>query len=256
MTSQDTPPVALITGAAKRIGRAIALDMATYGWAIAVHYNSSPGEAEETRDAIRRAGARSEMVCANLADGSSLPGLIDDSIAALGPLGCLINNASIFEDDDLETMSEDSWKRHMMINLRAPVFLAQHFAARLEAPAHGAIINLIDQRVQKLTPLFFSYTISKSALWTATRTLAQALAPRIRVNAVAPGPTLPNMRQKDTDFARQVAATLLGRGPEPEEIAAAVRFILDAPALTGQMIALDGGQNLVWQTADVIGVGE
>ena len=140
MTSQDTPPVALITGAAKRIGRAIALDMATYGWAIAVHYNSSPGEAEETRDAIRRAGARSEMVCANLADGSSLPGLIDDSIAALGPLGCLINNASIFEDDDLETMSEDSWKRHMMINLRAPVFLAQHFAARLEAPAHGAII--------------------------------------------------------------------------------------------------------------------
>lgn len=256
MKEQTMPQVALISGAAKRIGRAIALDMATGGWSIAVHYHTSPGAAEETRDAIRRAGARAEMVRADLADSSALDGLIDDARAALGPVGCLINNASIFEDDELATMSAESWERHMAINLRAPVFLTRHFAARLEAPAKGAVINIIDQRVRKLTPNFFSYTISKSALWTATRTLAQALAPRIRVNAVAPGPTLPNIRQKQTDFARQVAATLLGRGPEPEEIAAAVRFILDAPALTGQMIALDGGQHLVWQTADVVGVSE
>ena len=153
-------------------------------------------------------------------------------------------------------MTPESWEQHIAVNLRAPLFLSQHFAAALPADRNGAIINLIDQRVHKLTPHFFSYTLSKAALWTATRTLAQALAPRIRVNAIAPGPTLPNARQGEENFARESSATLLGRGPEPVEIAAAVRFILDAPSLTGQMIALDGGQHLVWQTPDIVGASD
>lgn len=242
---------ALITGAAKRIGRAIALDMAAHGWSIAVHYYSSPGEAEETRDAIRDAGAEAALVQGDLADGGAMASLVDAAQSALGPVSCLINNASVFQHDDIATMTAESWEEHIAVNLRAPVFLAQRFAAALPADEEGVIVNLIDQRVHKLTPHFFSYTISKAGLWTATRTLAQALAPRIRVNAVSPGPTLPNVRQRDEDFARESRATLLGRGPEPEEIAAAVRFILDAPSLTGQMITLDGGQHLVWQTPDV-----
>jgi NAD(P)-dependent dehydrogenase (short-subunit alcohol dehydrogenase family) len=164
---------------------------------------------------------------------------------------CLVNNASVFDHDDIATVTPEGWEEHIAVNLRAPLFLSQLFAAALPAERDGAIVNLIDQRVRNLTPHFFSYTISKAGLWTATRTLAQALAPRIRVNAVSPGPTLPNVRQRQEDFARESSATLLGRGPEPEEIAAAVRFILDAPSLTGQMITLDGGQHLVWQTPDL-----
>lgn len=252
MADRKTRKAALITGAAKRIGRAIALDMAAYGWSIAVHYNSSPQEAEETRDTIRGAGAAAELVQADLRDIAALAGLIDRAQAALGPVSCLINNASVFEHDDLVTMTPESWEEHLAVNLRAPLFLSQAFAAALPADRNGNIVNLIDQRVRKLTPHFVSYTLSKAGLWTATRTLAQALAPRIRVNAISPGPTLPNVRQRQEDFAKESGATLLGRGPEPEEIAAAVRFILDAPSLTGQMIVLDGGQHLVWQTPDTV----
>jgi NAD(P)-dependent dehydrogenase (short-subunit alcohol dehydrogenase family) len=256
MADRNTRKTALITGAAKRIGRAIALDMAAHGWAIAVHYNTSPQEAEETRDAIRDAGAGAAMVRGDLADGAALAGLVDAAQAALGPVTCLINNASVFEHDDIATMTPESWEKHIAVNLRAPLFLAQRFAAALPSDADGAIVNLIDQRVRKLTPHFFSYTVSKAGLWTATRTLAQALAPRVRVNAIAPGPTLPNIRQRQEDFAQESRSTLLGRGPKPEEIAAAVRFILDAPSLTGQMIALDGGQHLVWQTPDIVGASD
>ena len=252
MRDRNNHKAALVTGAAKRIGRTIALDLAAHGWAIAVHYNSSPEEAEETRDAIRGIGAKAEMVRGDLRDTGTLAGLLGAAQQALGPITCLINNASVFDQDDIATMTPESWEVHIAVNLRAPLFLSQSFAAALPADEHGAIINLIDQRVRKLTPHFFSYTVSKAALWTATRTLAQALAPRIRVNAVAPGPTLPNVRQGVEKFARESSATLLGRGPQPEEIAAAVRFILDAPSLTGQMIAVDSGQHLVWRTPDVV----
>lgn len=256
MTTHQQQPVALVTGAAKRIGRAIALDLAAHGWAIGVHYNSSPQEAEETVAAIAAASGRAMPVCADLADPVAAGRMIAETAERLGPVTLLVNNASLFDYDDIVSMSVDSWQRHMDVNLRAPLFLAQAFAAVLPENARGVIVNLVDQRVRKLNPQFLSYTLSKAALWTATQTLAQALAPRIRVNALAPGPTLRNARQSQTDFARQNAATPLGRGAEPEEIAAAVRFILDAPSLTGQMIALDGGQHLIWQTPDVIGVCE
>jgi NAD(P)-dependent dehydrogenase (short-subunit alcohol dehydrogenase family) len=182
--------------------------------------------------------------------------ILAEAIAALGPLGVLINNASLFEEDDIGNMSGESWQRHQDINLRAPVVLVQAFARQLPAGEEGNVINLIDQRVWKLNPQFFSYTISKAGLWTATRTLAQALAPRIRVNAIGPGPALPSARMDDAAFRRQGELTLLGRGTSPAEISAAVQFILSQPALTGQMIALDGGQHLVWQTPDVVEVSE
>jgi NAD(P)-dependent dehydrogenase (short-subunit alcohol dehydrogenase family) len=182
--------------------------------------------------------------------------IIDDAVEALGPLTCLINNASRFEPDEADTVTIDGWDRHLDTNLRAPVFLSQAFAAQLPTGEQGNIINIIDQRVWKLNPTFFSYTASKSALWTVTRTLAQSLAPRIRVNAIGPGPALPNVRMNDDDFAKQASLTLLQRGTSPEEISAALLFILSAPALTGQMIVLDGGQHLVWQTPDVTDVNE
>lgn len=243
--------VALVTGAAQRIGHVIACDLASAGWSIALHYHRSEKAARETCAKIRSDGGTAEMFQADLADCSGLSGLIGDAAAKLGPVTCLINNASLFEFDDIASMTPNLWQAHMAVNLQAPVFLAQAMAAALPAGHNGNIINIIDQRVWKLNPCFFSYTISKSALWTATRTLAQALAPRIRVNAIGPGPTLANTRQTAESFARQQQATPLGRGATPGEIAAGVRFILDAPALTGQMIALDGGQHLAWQTPDI-----
>lgn len=242
----------LITGAAKRIGKAIALSMAQAGWRIAVHYHKSSSEAEDTVKAIRDAGGTAEALGADLADPDAVGKLIGHSIDRLGPVTCLINNASVFEADEAMSMTAESWATHFDVNLRAPVFLAQAFAHNLAPDASGAIINLLDQRVWRLTPKFLSYTLSKSALWTATRTLAQALAPAIRVNAIGPGPALANVRQSAADFAAQRKATLLGRGPSPEEIGHAVRFILDSPAMTGQMIVLDGGQHLAWQTPDVL----
>ena len=180
--------------------------------------------------------------------------LVPAAAAALGPLGVLVNNASLFETDAVGQLDPDLWDRQFAVNLRAPVFLSQAFAAQVAG--EGVIVNIVDQRVWKLTPRFFSYTLTKAALWTATRTLAQALAPKVRVNAVGPGPTLPSARQTPEDFARQRAALLLARGPSPEEIADAVGFILRARAMTGQMIALDGGQHLAWQTPDVTGIVE
>ena len=246
----------LITGAAKRIGRHLALELAGAGYDIAVHYNNSQGEAEEVADLIKAKGRRAAIVQGNLADADIVEHLISESIRLLGPLSVLINNASIFEDDAVGNISLESWQSHQDINLRAPIMLAQRFAAQLPSNANGNIINIIDQRVWKLNPRFFSYTMSKSGLWTATRTLAQALAPRIRVNAIGPGPALPSARMDDAEFAKQESLTLLGRGTSPTEIAEAAKFILSQPALTGQMIALDGGQHLVWQTPDIMRVKE
>jgi NAD(P)-dependent dehydrogenase (short-subunit alcohol dehydrogenase family) len=246
----------LITGAARRIGRRITLDLAGDGWAVAIHCNTSRADAETLKREIDANGGLSVIVQGDLARADVPARLIAESAQALGPLTCLINNASRFEPDEAESVTPESWAAHLDTNLRAPVFLAQNFAAQVPAEASGNIINIIDQRVWKLTPKFFSYTASKSALWTVTRTLAQALAPRIRVNAIGPGPALPNVRMDEDDFARQARSTLLKRGTSPEEISAAVKYILSAQAMTGQMIVLDGGQHLLWQTRDVTDVKE
>ncbi|HXP31322.1 MAG TPA: SDR family oxidoreductase [Stellaceae bacterium] len=237
---------ALITGAAQRIGRAIALELAADGWAVAVHYRRSAAAAEELAAQIGANGGRAIALAADLARESETIGLIPAAARALGPLGVLVNNASVFENDHALSVTRASWERHLETNLRAPFVLMQEFARHLPEDREGAIINLVDERVWNLTPHFVSYTLSKAGLWTLTQTMALALAPRIRVNAIGPGPTLPSPRQTDEQFRRQCEAMPLKRGTTPQEIAAAVRFILAAPAMTGQMIALDGGQHLGW----------
>ncbi|MCW8861027.1 MAG: SDR family oxidoreductase [Rhodospirillales bacterium] len=245
--SDNTQPgVALVTGAAHRIGRAIALDLAANGWSVALHYNRSQTAAAELADVIVRDGGRAAIVHADLAIENQVERLVDHASDELGPVTCLINNASVFEGDTLESTTRASWNLHMEVNLRAPFVLIQRMAALLPPEAEGNAINLIDQRVWNLTPHFTSYTLSKSGLWTLTRTLAQALAPRIRVNAIGPGPTLPSIRQTETQFARQYASMPLQRPATPEEIARTALFILATPTMTGQMIALDAGQHLGW----------
>jgi NAD(P)-dependent dehydrogenase (short-subunit alcohol dehydrogenase family) len=240
------PGTALVTGAAHRIGRAIALALGRDGWAVAVHYNDSLGPAAALVREIEAAGGRAAPLRGDLADETETATLVDRAADALGPVRLLVNNAAVFDRDEVQTASRESWDRHMETNLRAPFVLMQRFAALLPAQGTGNIVNLIDQRVWNLTPHFVSYTVSKAGLWTLTRTMALALAPRIRVNAIGPGPALPSQRQTEDQFSRQKAATPLRRGTTPDEIAAALRFILAAPALTGQMIALDGGQHLGW----------
>jgi NAD(P)-dependent dehydrogenase (short-subunit alcohol dehydrogenase family) len=240
------PRAVLVTGAAQRIGRAISLALAADGWAVAVHYRASRASAEALVGEIADAGGHAVALPADLADEAAVAALVPRAAAALGPLGCLVNNASTFENDTAATADRASWDTHLEVNLRAPFTLMQGFAAQLPETASGAIINMLDQRVWSLTPYFVSYTVSKSALWTLTQTMALALAPRIRVNGIGPGPTLPSPRQSAAQFEHQCASLPLRRGTNPEEIGAAVRFILAAPALTGQMIALDGGQHLGW----------
>jgi NAD(P)-dependent dehydrogenase (short-subunit alcohol dehydrogenase family) len=247
---------ALVTGGALRVGRAIVERLAKEGYAVAIHCHRSKDEAHALKRALQARRGRVEVVEADLADGASLGALVRRARAALGPLTLLVNNASAFEPDGIHSLDEALWERHFQVNLRAPVFLARDFAAQLPEGGEGAIINVIDQRVWKPTPHFFSYTLSKSALFTATQTLAQALAPRIRVNAVGPGPTLASRRQAQHDFARQGASVPLGHGPRPEEIAEAVTFLASARSVTGQMIAVDGGQHLAWETPDVLAAAE
>ncbi len=246
--SRTAPDCALVTGAGRRIGRAIALDLARRGWRVGVHFGTSRAEAEAVVEDIRAEGGTSAPFAADLADAAEAGRLIDTVTRAFGPVTCLVNNASLFLDDRIETLDVADWDRQFDINLRAPVLLAQHFARALPAERSGQIINIIDQRVLRPTPEYFSYAISKAGLWTATQMLAQALAPRIRVNGVGPGPVLRSIHQSDADFAAEAASTLLGHGTTPQEIAAAVLFLLDQPAITGQMIAIDGGQHLLWQT--------
>jgi len=247
--SASAPAAALVTGAATRIGRAIALDLGRRGWAVAVHYHHSGAAAEEVVRRIVAGGARAVALAADLGSEEQARTLVPRAAEALGALGLLVNNAAAFEDDSVTTATRESWDRHLGVNLRAPFALIQDFAAALGDGAEGNVINLLDQRVWNLTPYFTSYTLSKSALWTLTRTLALALAPAIRVNAIGPGPTLPSERQSVAQFEHQWAATPLGRGTTPEEICEAVAFILGARSMTGQMIALDGGQHLDWAPA-------
>lgn len=208
---------------------------------------------EDTRSlafAIENLGRRAILLEADLGDLAALPGLIDAAGEQLGPLSLLVNNASLFEDDRFGALTEVSWSAHIDANLRAPIFLAQAFAA--QAPRGSLIVNILDQRVLKPTPQFFSYAISKAALWDATRMMAQALAPRIRVNGVGPGPTLPSIHQSAAEFAAEAANIPLERRATPEEIAQALRYLIDARSVTGQMIAVDGGQHLAWRTPDIL----
>jgi NAD(P)-dependent dehydrogenase (short-subunit alcohol dehydrogenase family) len=241
-----TKGAALVTGAAKRIGRAIALALADDGYDIAVHYGASRAEADAVARAIVAKGRRAVPLAADLRREAETQDLLGAAAAALGPVTCLVNNASLFERDEALTVTRESWDAHLETNLRAPFVLMQEFARLLPAETGGAIVNILDERVWNLTPHFVSYTLSKAGLWTLTQAMAMGLAPRIRVNAIGPGPTLPSPRQSAEQFARQQAGVPLKRGATPEEIATAVRFILASGAMTGQMIALDGGQHLGW----------
>jgi NAD(P)-dependent dehydrogenase (short-subunit alcohol dehydrogenase family) len=255
--SPDTPArAALVTGGAQRIGRAIAAALAQRGYAVAVHTRRSRAQAESVAAEIAAAGGRAGVVEADLADHDAVLRLVPAAAAQVGPLTLLVNNAAEFEPDEIGRLDRARFDRHFAVNLRAPIFLAQAFAAQVPAGSDAAIVNLLDQRVFKPTPRFFSYGLAKSALHVATTTLAQALAPRIRVNAVAPGPTLPSPRQDAEAFARQVHAVPLERGPSPHDIADAVLYLAGAANVTGVTIAVDGGQHIAWRTADAAEVEE
>jgi NAD(P)-dependent dehydrogenase (short-subunit alcohol dehydrogenase family) len=244
---QKTMRTALITGGGRRIGAAIARALARAGYAVVLHANRSRADAERLAEEIVGAGGRAAVVLADLAQHEAVAGLIP-AAAAFGPLTLLVNNAGAFEPDEIETLERAGFERTFAVNLAAPLFLAQAFAS--QAPVGSSIVNVLDQRVFKPTPRFLSYTLSKRALHAATATLAQALAPKLRVNAVAPGPTLPSPRQSDEQFAAQAASLLLGQGPTPEDIAAAVLYLAEASRVTGVTIAVDGGQHLAWRTPD------
>jgi NAD(P)-dependent dehydrogenase (short-subunit alcohol dehydrogenase family) len=247
---------ALVTGGARRIGRAICEDLARNGFAVAIHCRSSRDEADSLADSLAAQGGRAAVVQADLTDMAQTAGLIEAAANQLGPIDLLVNSASVFHDDSVQNFGWESWDRHFAIHVKAPALLTQRFAAALPQERHGLVVNIIDQRVWKTTPRYFSYTLSKAALWTATRTTAQALAPRIRVNAIGPGPTLPNERQGEGDIEAQKRAVPLQRGPELSEFGATIRYLWEARSVTGQMIALDGGQHLAWQTPDVTGMRE
>jgi len=240
------PRAALVTGGAQRIGQSLVLALAEDGFAVAIHHNRSRAAAETLVEAVRKRGGAAVALAADLSDERAVQELLPRAQRELGPLGCLINNAAVFANDTVESVTRESWDQHLAVNLRAPFVLMQNFAARLPPQAGGVVINLLDQRVWSLTPYFVSYTVAKAGLWTLTQTMALALAPRIRVNGIGPGPTLPSPRQSPEQFARQCEMMPLRRGTSPLEITAAMRFILSAPAMTGQMIALDGGQHLGW----------
>ncbi len=255
---------ALVTGAGKRLGRAMALYLAERGHDVAVHYATSAREADEVVRAIRAAGRNAVALQADLLVEAQTQALCKCARDALGgPLNVLVNNASIFEYDSIETATRDSWDRHIESNLRAPFVLIQNFAKSAPGPAvddageaiaQSLVVNMIDQRVRKPTPEFMSYTIAKMGLWALTRTAAQALAPRIRVNAIGPGPTMIGARQSEDHFARQRGATILQRGANPQDVTAALGYFLDAPAVTGQLLCVDGGQHLAWETPDILGL--
>lgn len=255
---------ALVTGAGARLGQAMAVYLGKRGYDVAVHYAISKDGAQDTVAQLDALGRQGVALQADLLDEDATRSLVARASDALGgPLTCLVNNASIFEYDNITTGDRQSWDRHMESNLRAPFVLTQHFAAQVPDPvpdaqgepvAQGLVVNMLDQRIHKLTPEFMSYTIAKMGLWAMTRTTAQALAPKVRVNGIGPGPTLQGHRQTKEHFDRQRAATVLKRGANPADITAALGYFLDAEAITGQMLAVDGGQHLAWETPDVLGV--
>ncbi|KIT17393.1 SDR family oxidoreductase [Jannaschia aquimarina] len=256
---------ALVTGGGARLGAAMAEELAALGFDVAVHFSRSEGGAKTTRDRIRRTGRSAETIQCDLLDLDAAGDLVPQAADLLGgPLTLLVNNASIFEHDDIDSATTESWDRHIRSNLQAPFILTQHFARQVPGPvedengeplATAMVVNMVDQRVRKLTPEFMTYTLAKAGLWTFTQTSAQALAPRgIRVNAIGPGPTMQGARQSPAHFAAQRAATILGRGADPQGIRDALRYLVGARSVTGQLICVDGGQHLAWQTPDVLGV--
>ena len=251
MSKENGRPVALVTGAGQRIGRAIAEDLGANGFAVALHANRRIADAEAIAASITGAGGDARAVCADLRDDAACRQLCETVAGLFGrPVRLLVNNASVFENDSARHFEEDVWDAHFDLHLKVPVRLTQAMVAALPADQTGLVVNLIDQRVLRLNPRFFSYTLSKAALWTATQTMAQALSPQVRINGIGPGPTLANTRQKPDDFAYQAAAVPLGHGPDLAEFGATIRWLWSATSVTGQMIALDGGQHLAWQTPD------
>ncbi|RFD20775.1 SDR family oxidoreductase [Komagataeibacter melaceti] len=244
------PRVALVTGGAARLGRAIALELARAGFDIALHYNNSAPAAGDTAAEIRGLGRRAELFQADLSHEQATCALMPSVTETMGPVGVLVNNASLFRRDEWDSATRAGWDAHMEPNTRAPFVLMQDFARQLPPQAAGMVLNMLDERVWSLTPHFVSYTVSKAALWTLTQTMALALAPRnIRVNAIGPGPVLPTPRQTAEQFARQCASVPLGHVATPDEIARAALSLVCLPSVTGQMLALDGGQHMQWSPA-------
>lgn len=257
MTQSASAPIpykaALVTGAAARIGRAVALDIAAQGIAVVVHHRHSAQDADSLVENIRSNGGRAAAIGGDLTDPDTVNLLVSNAAAAISePIDILVNNASVFEKDTAFSMTTESWQRHHAVNLQAPVTLSQKLFEQLPDERRGCIINIIDQRVLKLNPQYFSYTAAKAGLWTVTRTLAQAMAPRVRVNAISPGPTLANDFQTHDDFTSETANIPLGQGPAVSEITGGIKFLLETASMTGQMLTIDGGQHLAWRTADII----
>ena len=238
------PQAALVTGAARRIGRGLALDLAAQGFAVAVHYHESEAEALSLVETIRGQGGKAALLRADLGQEAETQTLVERAQRLVGPLGLLVNNASVFDYDDVESATRESWDHHIEPNLRAPLVLTQAFAELLPEGAGGLVVNLLDARVLHPSPRYLSYTVTKIALWSLTQSLAQALAPRIRVNAIGPGPVLPPRGQSEAEFAARTTRLPLGRAAALGEIAAALRFLIAAKSVTGQLLALDGGDHL------------
>ena len=250
------PKTALVTGGAKRIGAAIVADLAASGFAIAIHCNRSDAEAQALARSIEGNGGRAVVIEGDLTKDADREHLVARASSSLGPVGLVVNSASVFESDSPQDFDWDLWDRHFDLHLKAPVQLTRCFSEALPEGTDGCVVNVIDQRVLKPDPRFFSYSLSKAALWNATIRMAQGLAPRVRVNATGPGPALPNVRQSPDDFRRQAESIPLGRGPELAEFGRTVRYLFEARSVTGQMIAIDGGQHLAWETPDVTGSAE
>lgn len=253
---------ALVTGAADRLGAAFVRALAENDIDVAIHYATNKEKAENLARECDSLGVTAVTLQADLLDNQATHELVARASTALGkPLDILINNASIFEYDNLETATDESWHRHLESNLHAPFILTQHFAKQApkaiisdqEALSRACVINMIDQRVKKLTPEFMTYTIAKMGLWAFTQTAAQSLAPNVRVNGIAPGPTLIGHRQSTDHFSAQRKNTILNRGSDVEDIVSAMQFLLSAKATTGQLLCIDGGQSMAWETPDIIG---
>ncbi len=242
----------IITGGATRIGAAIAKKLSGPGAEIVIHYKSSKLNAEKLKKELSKNLTKVYLVKGDLSKETDIKKIVKFAKSKLKYFDCLINNASLFENDKLENFTTDRWEHHLRVNLRAPALLSKEFSKNTRGKNNN-IINIIDQRVFKLTPYFFSYTISKTGLYTLTKTSAMSLAPNIRVNGIAPGPTLKNKRQSKKHFRKQYMATPLKRKVDVEQICNAVDFFIKNISITGQVLAIDSGQNLNWQTPDVIG---
>ena len=245
----------IITGGATRIGAAIAKKLSGPGVGIVIHYNRSKSNAEKLKKELSKSLTKVYLVKGNLSKETDVNKIVKFAKSKLKYFDCLINNASLFENDKLENFSTDSWGRHLRTNLRTPALLSKEFAKNIRGKNNN-IINIIDQRVFKLTPYFFSYTISKTGLYTLTKTSAMSLAPNIRVNGIAPGPTLKNKRQTEKHFRKQYLSTPLKKQVNVKEICNAVDFLIKNRSITGQVIAVDSGQSLNWQTPDIINIKE